>query len=160
MYGAINNEEEHFQAQAQSNNGVSAFSYEEEKKEPETELRINKGDSEDISQPIMQLMQIHQQMSGQRFSNMSEPESANLDEFSQQYNGYKHHGDEFRGRQPSKQMHIQQPIYKKNMSSPSKMFKQFNPTQASRSPYRQVVDNSESTSIGPQTQSSYKHPEA
>ena len=47
---------------------------------------------------------------------------------------------------------MHQPAFKKNMSSPSKMYKQFNPNysqhQASKSPYRNGVrDNSEATSI-------------
>jgi hypothetical protein len=45
--------------------------------------------------------------------------------------------EEYRGRQPHVSNGVQQPVYKKNMSSPSKMFKQFNPhMQASRSPFR------------------------
>lgn len=36
------------------------------------------------------------------------------------------------------------------------MYRQFNPhAQNSKSPYRNLVDNSESSSVGPQTQSSY-----
>lgn len=47
--------------------------------------------------------------------------------------------------------------YQKTQSSPSKMFRQFNAQcgGASKSPYRNIVDKSESSSIGPKTQSSY-----
>lgn len=52
---------------------------------------------------------------------------------------------------------VAQPLTKKNQSSPSKMFKQFNPNQqSSKSPYRNIRDSSEPSSIGPRTQSSYQ----
>jgi hypothetical protein len=124
----------------------------------------------------MQLMQIHQQLgAGQntRFSNISAGNSHNYvseegsgvmmgvsDEFQEQ--GTRHQSstlaDFNRGRQQSATYQKVQPVYQKTQSSPSKMFRQFNPhAAASRSPYRNIVDKSESSSIGPQTQSSYNY---
>ena len=58
----------------------------------------------------------------------------------------------FRGREKTASMLQKiQPIYQKNQSSPSKMFKQFNPHAPSKSPYRNLMNNSETSSIGPQT---------
>lgn len=144
------------------------------------QLRVANSDSSDlqcreteISQPILHLMHMHR-MGGQqhhRFSNASANQSHNYlseensgflmgvsDEFQDHRLSAGHMGEYNRGRQQSTTHQKIQPVYQKNQSSPSKMFRQFNPqcgAGASRSPYRNIVDKSESSSIGPQTTSSY-----
>lgn len=126
----------------------------------------------EVSQPIMHLMHLHQQMSNGtnktpsyfpgRFSHLSQnnylsQESSFINQ-DDESNHYRNQTNEFetdmlfgRGREKaSTQYQKVQPIYNKNLSSPSKMYRQFNPNaQASKSPYRTLIDNSESSSMGP-----------
>ena len=91
--------------QIANNNNVSAFQYEEEKKESQTidasSLRIpaehsimSDSSDPDLSQPIMHLMQIHQQLSGGK-ANLKDIEDHPSDEF----NSNSRYYDDVRGRQ-------------------------------------------------------------
>tara|TARA_B100000519_G_C13939723_1_gene295506 strand:- start:22 stop:306 length:285 start_codon:yes stop_codon:yes gene_type:complete len=89
-----------------ANNNVSAFQYEEEKKESQTidasslripaEHSISDSSDPDLSQPIMHLMQIHQQLSGGKPNPKDfEDPSAISDEFGSNFR----YQEESRGRQ-------------------------------------------------------------
>lgn len=84
---------------------------------------------------------------------------SSLHQMSGTIRGPEYREEHSRGRQPIQT--YAPPMIKKNPSSPSKMFKQGNPTlistkNASKSPYRHTIrDASEATSIGPKSGASY-----
>lgn len=78
-------------------------------------------------------MQIHQQLSGSKYGGPNRYSLAS-EEF-----------DEFQGRGRQPEMVVSHPVYKKQLSSPSKMFRQFQPNPASRSPYRQSETHTNSS---------------